>query len=430
MNKRLLIVFTLGFSSGLPLALISSTLQAWFADEGMPLLVTGSLSLLSLPYVYRIAWGPLLDRYALFSLGKRRSWMLVMQGLLLLGFNLMAWLSPAESSHAMVVLGFFLASFSATQDIAIDAHRTEYLPQNEHAMGASLAVLGYRLALLVAGGLALIMASNWGWAVAYRCMGFLMVFGMIATLLSPEPSLNIIHKSSLTESFIAPMKELLSRKGIVTLLFFIFFYKLGEAFTTTTSGIVMPFLIQGLGFSLDTIAYVNKMMGVGAILVGGLTAGILLMRWSLYKALLVFGLFQAVSNLFFIALAMMGKNVPLFTVAVVCDNFAAGMGSTALVALFMKLVDRRFTGTQFSMLVAISTLPRILSGPIAAMLQSSFGWVGVYQMSFLLALGFVPFLMMNRKAIMKENTLPTLGGVSAAPTLVASHRKANSTNSP
>ena len=428
MNKRLLIVFTLGFSSGLPLALISSTLQAWFSDAGMSILATGSLSLLSLPYVYRIAWGPLLDRYSLLRLGKRRSWMLVMQGFLLIGFNVMAWFSPRTSPELLVALGFLMASFSATQDIAIDAHRTEYLPQNEHAIGASLAVFGYRLALLVAGGVALIIAGHWGWAVAYRSMGFLMVLGMIATLCSPEPSLKTMNKSSLTESFAAPIKELLSRKGIVALLFFIFFYKLGEAFTTTTSGIVMPFLIQGLGFSLDSIAYVNKMMGVGAILLGGLTSGLLLMRWSLYKALLVFGLFQAVSNLFFIALAIIGKNLALFAIAVVCDNFAAGMGSTALVALFMKLVDRRFTGTQFSLLVAISTLPRILSGPLAAMLQSWFGWVGVYQVSFLLALGFVPFLMMNRKQIMTDKIVIPGDNGAASAALGVTNAKVDSPN--
>ena len=134
MNKRLLIVFTLGFSSGLPLALISSTLQAWFSDTGMSVLATGSLSLLSLPYVYRIAWGPLLDRYSLLPLGKRRSWMLVMQGFLLSGFNTRAWFSPTTSPQLMMALGFLMASFSATQDIAIDAHRAEYLPENEHAM--------------------------------------------------------------------------------------------------------------------------------------------------------------------------------------------------------------------------------------------------------------------------------------------------------
>ena len=408
MNKRLLIVFTLGFSSGLPLALISSTLQAWFSDTGMSVLATGSLSLLSLPYVYRIAWGPLLDRYSLLPLGKRRSWMLVMQGFLLIGFNTMAWFSPTTSPQLMMALGFLMASFSATQDIAIDAHRAEYLPENEHAMGASMAVFGYRLALLVAGGVALIIAEHWGWAVAYRCMGFLMILGMIATLCSPEPSLKTTQKTGLTELFIAPIKEFLSRKGIVALLFFIFFYKLGEAFTTTTSGIVMPFLIQGLGFSLDSIAYVNKMMGIGAILLGGLTSGLLLMRWSLYKALMVFGLVQATTNLFFLALAVVGKNLSLFAVAVVCDNFAAGMGSTALVALFMKLVDRRFTGTQFSMLVAISTLPRIFSGPLAAIFQANFGWIGVYQLSFLLALGFVPFLIMYRQQIMGDSAASTV----------------------
>ena len=403
MNRRLLIVFILGFSSGLPLALITSTLQAWFADTGMSVMATGSLSLIGLPYLYRMIWAPLLDRYSLSSLGKRRSWMLASQTLLLIGFNIMAWFSPATSPKLMAVLAFVLASLSATQDVAIDAHRTEYLPTNQHAMGASLAVLGYRIALLVAGGIALIIAEHLGWAAAYRTMGLLMTLGMVAALCSTEPSLSLSNTPSMRQSFIAPIKELLSRRGIIPLLFFIFFYKLGEAFTTTTSGIVMPFLIQGIGFSLDAIAYVNKMMGVVAIVLGGLTAGILLLRWSLYKALFAFGLLQALTNLLFIVLAVVGKNLSVFSAAVFCDNFAAGMGSTALVALFMRLVDRRFTATQFSILVALSTLPRIVSGPFAALLQSWFGWIGLYQLSFLFALGFVPFLLMIRGNISEEN---------------------------
>lgn len=154
----------------------------------------------------------------------------------------------------------------------------------------------------------------------------------------------------------------------------------------------MPFLIQGLGFSLSTIAYVNKIAGVCAILLGGLVAGLVLLRWSLYRALLIFGLLQAVTNALFILLAVVGKNVFIFSLAVVCDNFAAGMASTALVAYFMQLVDKRFTATQFSILVALSTLPRILSGPIAALLQASFGWVGLYISAFFLAFAFLPFL--------------------------------------
>ena len=162
MNKRLLIVFILGFSSGLPLALISSTLQAWYSEAGLSVWSTGLLSLVGLPYLFRMVWGPFLDRFSLCSLGKRRSWIFVMQGLLLLGFNAMAWFSPSTSPVLMAGLAFMLASFSATQDLAIDAHRIEYLPMPEHGLGASFATFGYRLALLVAGGLALIIAQEYG----------------------------------------------------------------------------------------------------------------------------------------------------------------------------------------------------------------------------------------------------------------------------
>lgn len=397
MNKRLFIVFILGFSSGLPMALISSTLQAWYASSGMSVLVTGTLSLISLPYAYRIFWAPILDRYSLFTMGKRRSWILSMQCLLLLGFNVMAWFTPEQYPTFLAVLALILACFSATQDIAIDAHRTEYLPTTEHALGASLAVFGYRVALLLSGGFALVMAQKLGWAFTYRLMGLLMGIGMLAIFFSKEPRSAINEKTNLTQSFIAPVKDLFARPGIIWLLCFVFCYKLGEAFTTTTSGIVMPFLIQGLGFSLDTIGYVNKMLGVGSILLGGLIAGLLLTRYSLYRSLFFFGLLQALTNVLFVALALVGKNVVLLSIAVFFDNFAAGMGSTALVALFMRLVNKQFTGTQFSILVALSTVPRILSGPVAASIQMAIGWVGLYQLSIVFALAFIPFLILIKE---------------------------------
>lgn len=396
MHKRLLIIFILGFSSGLPLALLSSTLQAWFADSGMSVMATGMLSLVGLPYIFRIVWGPLLDRYSLLPIGKRRSWIGIMQLCLLLGFNAMAWLTPETSPKLMACLAFVLACFSATQDTAIDAHRIEYLPTAEHGLGASIAVVGYRIALLIAGGLALIIAQYAGWAVAYRSMGFLMLLGMIAIFFSPEPSIPMVKKASFATSFIGPVKAFLSRSNVIYLLLFVFFYKIGEAFTTSTSGIMMPFLIQEIGFSLDTIAWVNKIMGVSSVVLGGVVAGLVLIRWSLYRALLVFGLLQALTNVLFIVLAIVGNHLPTFILAVISDNFAAGMGSTALVALFMRIVDRRFTATQFSILVAFSTLPRVFSGPIAALIQAWFGWVGLFEMAFVLALGFIPFLMLIR----------------------------------
>ncbi len=399
MNKRLLIVFLLGFSSGLPLALLGGTLQAWFSASGASVMTTGLLSLVGFPYIYRFLWSPLLDRFSLFKLGKRRSWVLSMQICLLVGFNFLAWLTPTTSPGLMALIAFCLAVCSATQDIGIDAHRTEYLKPEEHGLGASFAVCGYQIAVLLSGGLALIVAYHLGWAFTYRLMGFLMCVGMLVILWSPEPSNEALNEHvGLVESFVAPAKALLLRPGIVAMLFFILCYKLAEAFTTTHSGIIMPFLIQGMGFSLDVIGYVNKVMGVGAILLGGIVAGVLLTRWSLYRALWTFGLFQALAHLLFVALAIVGKNTTLFALAVVFNNLAAGMGSTALVAFFMRWVDKRFTATQFSLLIGIASLARVLSGPLGAGLQYYVGWAGLYEIAFVLTLSFVPFLVLMCRA--------------------------------
>lgn len=399
MKRRLFIVFLLGFSSGLPLALLGGTLQAWFADAKVSVMTTGLLSLIGFPYIYRFLWAPLLDHFPLTKLGKRRSWILLMQLLLLLGFNALAWLSPTSSPGLMGLIGLLLAVCSATQDVAIDAHRIEYLPPEAHALGASLAVCGYQVALLLSGGLALVMAHHFDWAITYRVMGALLTLGMFSVLITSEPSKpSNIEKASLTEAFIQPAKALLARNGVIWMLLFVLFYKLAEAFTTTNSGIIMPFLIQGLGFSLDVIGYVNKVMGVSAVLLGGLAAGIILTRWSLYRALWTFGFFQSFSHLFFVALALVGKHTTLFAVAVVFNNLALGMGATALVAFLMRWVDKAFTATQFAILIGVSSLPRVFSGPIGGLLERLVGWAGLYEITFLLTLAFVPFIILMQKA--------------------------------
>ncbi len=185
---------------------------------------------------------------------------------------------------------------------------------------------------------------------------------MIASWISMEPSHPQPSSLGLGKTFVQPFQELCQRPYFGVLIAFILLYKLGEAFTSTTSGIVMPFLIQGLGFSLETIAYVNKLIGILAIVGGGLLAGVLLLYWSLYRALLCFGILQALTNVLFVMLVVFGANIPLFVVAVIADNLAAGMGTTALVALLMHVVDKRYTATQFSLLVAVSSLPRVFFG--------------------------------------------------------------------
>lgn len=394
MIVKLAIVFFLGFSSGLPLCLISSTLQAWYAQDGMSLWFTGSLSLAGLPYLYRALWSPLFDRYYLSRFGRRRTWMLACQLLLCAGFWIMSYLTPQNYPYAMMIMAFLLAVLSSSQDSVIDAQRLEYLPKAWHGMGATLAVSGYRIALMLSGGAALVMAQYWGFSATYKIMALMMLIGFITSLLSKEPRLPYLQAPDAKgwfSLFWQPFKELFGRAEFLTLLVFIVLFKMGEAFTASTSGIVMPFLIQGMGFSLETIGYVNKIIGVIAVLCGGAVAGFWLLRYSLSRALLYFGLVQAATNALFCLLAYAGARTDLLVLAVFCDNFAVGLGSTALVALFMRLVKREYSATQFSILVAVASLPRVFSGPLAASIQHYAGWLGLYQIAFLLAFAFIPF---------------------------------------
>lgn len=396
MFKKLLIVLLLGFSSGLPLSLVSSTLQAWFADAGLSIWITSSLSLISLPYLFRFLWAPLLDRYKILALGRRRGWIFAMQVLLMIGLHMMTWFTPTASPWTMASLAFILAFFSATQDAAVDAQRVEYLPREYYGLGASIFSTGYRAGMLLSGGFALVIAQKYSWVIAYRVMSIAFIIGMFATLWSTEPQKPSVDKDVI-HTFIEPIQELVTRSGILPFCLFILLYKLGEVFTTSISGVVMPFLIQGLGFSLDTIGYVNKIWGAFALILGGLVGGVLMLRLSLYRALLYFGLLQAITNLMFIFLAIAGKHLGLFIAAVISDNFAAGMGSTALVAVIMGFVNQKFTATQFSILVCIAGLPRVFSGPIGAFLQSHYGWIGLFIIAFFLSLMFIPFLQHLRR---------------------------------
>lgn len=391
-TKRLFIVFLLGFSSGLPFALLGGTLQAWYADVGMSVKLTGALSLLGLPYLFKMFLAPFLDKYPLSHLGRRKSWMLLTQGLLLIGFNALAWFSPTTASTTMLLIAFALTCCSALQDVVVDAQRIEYLPLEDHGLGAALAMCGYRLALLLGGGLALVLAHYHGWVFTYRVVGLGMGFGLFATLWSKEPV--CVEKAWV--SWVSPFQELIARPKIGSLLLFILLYKAGEAFTTSSSGIIIPFLRQGLDFSLETIGYVNQFMGLGALITGGLAAGIMLRYYSLFNSLLCFGLFQACANLLFVALALVGKQFILLAVAVFMDNLAAGMGSTALVALLMRVVNRQFTATQFALLAAVSLLPRTFSGLFAPWVQGLLGWSGLYVTAFVLSLCFLPYLFQVR----------------------------------
>lgn len=395
--QRFTIVFILGFASGLPYTILGSTLQAWFADAGLDVATVGLVSLMGLPYSYRMFFAPLVDKYTFFGMKRRRAWMISMQLLLVFGVLALSFFTPHDSCKTMLLLAFILSICSALLDVAIDAQRIEYLTEENYALGAALAIFGYRIAMLIGSGFILVFASLYGFNLSFRLLAILIFLGLFTAFISQEPEVsNSKMPTGTAVSWGEPFKQLFSSKNITWICIFIFLYKFGEVFTTTSSGIIMPFLRQELQFSLATIGYVNKIVGIGALLVGGLISGLILKKYSLFKTLLYIGIAQACSNILFIILAINGKVLWLLVLAVFCDNLIAGMGATALVTLIMEIVDTRYTATQFSILISISSLPRIFSGPIGAYLQSKLGWVNLFAVSCVLALFFIPVLLKLR----------------------------------
>ncbi|MDP3558721.1 MAG: MFS transporter [Legionellaceae bacterium] len=389
---HLFFIFLLGFSSGLPFAILSTTLIAWFSFSDAPLAITALFSITNIPYAYRVFWAPLLDRYNFSRLGKRRSIIISMQILICIGFYFISTLSPENDAILLLLLALILAFFSATQDAVIDAHRIEYLPEKLHGLGSSLAVSGYRCGLLC-GGLSLIVAQHIGFPSTYRYLCLLFIPPFLATLYSKEPQHPKTSAfSSWRETFFTPIENVYQRPYFWSLVAYILLFKCGDIFTSSTSAIALPFLIQHSGFSLQEIGYIQKLLGTSAIIIGGISSGVLLLYWPLARALKTLGILQACCNLLFAFLAYSGKNIFLLGGCVVIDNLASGMASTALLALLMRLTNTAFAATQFSIFVCIAMLPRVFSGPIGTYLQQHFGWEGLYILAFFLALGFLPFL--------------------------------------
>ena len=381
-------ILFLGFASGLPLALTSGTLQAWMAVEDVDLTTIGIFSLVGLPYTIKFLWAPLMDRYVPPFLGRRRGWLLLTQFGLILGIAAMASVSPSESTWMMATLALFVVFASASQDIVFDAYRTDMLKPRERGFGAALAVGGYRVAMLVSGAMALVVADQAGWRSTYFLMAGLMVIGLLATLAGPLPPPQIRPPRTLADAVGRPLKEFFSRPGAVALLSMIVLYKLGDAFAGTLS---TTFLIRGPGFSLSDVGLVNKGMGLAATLIGAVLGGLWLARLGLFRSLLLFGVLQALTNLGFMWLAAVGKNYFLMVGVIGMENLAGGMGTAAFVALLMALCDQRYSATQYALFSALAVLGRVYVGPSAGFLVESVGWVTFF---FLTTLAALPGLLL------------------------------------
>jgi PAT family beta-lactamase induction signal transducer AmpG len=358
----------LGFASGLPYALTTDAFTAWLTKANFDLKAIGWLGLISLPYSFKFIWSPILDRFAP-PLGRRRGWMAISQiSLIFVILALAVYMptvaaaganKPPELVTILVGLAVALAFFSATQDIAIDAYRTDVLSERETGAGVAVFTTGYRIALLLTGWIGFNLADRVGWPGVYGLMGAFMAIGLVSTFLAPQPIKAEEPPESIAAAVIEPFRDFLQRLGWKQALFtliFIILYKLGDAMVAKMA---VPFLGgKGLGFSDSDIGNIRQGLGLVATIVGTLSGGAFLSQLGINKSLWIFGIVQAVSNIGYYLLAVFGKNYPLMIGAINVENFSGGLGTAGFLGFLMSLCNARFSATQFALLSSLMAVGR------------------------------------------------------------------------
>lgn len=363
----------LGFSSGLPFFLTRSNLQAWMTVENIDITAIGLVNLVALPYSLKFVWSPLLDRFVPPFMGRRRGWLIITQVALFLAIAAMAVQRPAQALQLLVINAVAIAFFGATQDIAADAYRTDVLEKLEMGAGAAVFVLGYRVALLATGSVAFILADRMPWPVVYLLMSALMLIGVAAAIFAPEPVLDHNRPASLAEAVILPFGEFFQRNGLLLgllTLLFIVIYNLADALLGSLS---TPFLLN-TGFSQTDIGAIRGGMGLIATIVGTLVGGSLVSKMGINRALWLFGALQALSNLGYFLLSLVGKNYLFLVLSINIENFCGGLAAAGFVAFLMSLCNQRFSATQYALLTSFMAVSRDILVSPSGYLQKATGW--------------------------------------------------------
>jgi len=423
-DRRILVILFLGFSSGLPLLLVFSTLSVWLKLEGVSLTAIGLFSLVRTPYTFKFLWAPLIDRLAppLLGrlLGRRRGWALLTQAALMASIFAMAGTSPAADPAMTALFALFVAFCSASQDIVIDAYRVEILEDDEQGAGAGMIVLGYRVGMLTAGAGALWLASAFTWHQVYVIMGALVAVGMVTIILAPEPRAGRSLESAAAEesrirdhlaaglspkaarllawfyeAVVAPFRDFMGHRGWVAVVLFIMLYKLGEAYLGVMAN---PFYVE-MGFTTVEIANVSKVFGLGATIIGGLIGGIMVGRLGILPSLMVCGVLQIAGTLVFVAQALIGHSVPMLIVTIAAENVTAGMATSAFVAYLSSLCSQAYTATQYALLSSFMAFARDVLSASAGWMADQLHWIGFFLFSAGAAVpGLLVLLWLMRRA--------------------------------
>jgi MFS transporter, PAT family, beta-lactamase induction signal transducer AmpG len=394
-SPKMLAILVLGAASGFPNQITESALQAWLKDSGATNTTIGVLSYVALPYLLKFLWAPFIDRYPLPILGRRRGWIFVIQLALAATIAMFALQNPAESLTPIAICAVAIVFFSATQDIAFDAYRTDVAEPHERGLAAAASNLGYRTTAWLASAFALVVADFFGWKPALLILAAVMAGFCLGTLLAPEPHYRHQPPRTLRESVVTPLQELLGSPGAIAFIVLVLLFKVGDAFALR---LFTPFMMD-VGFSKTEIALVLKALFTASAVIGAILGGIFMVKLGLLRSMLIFGVLQAASNLLYYALALTGKNYPLMVAAVSIDNLAGAMGNIASVALMMALCDVRFSAFQYALLSAIALTPRYMLGGPAGWIADNAGWDVYYIVSVLLAMPGLALVWVMRNKI-------------------------------
>ncbi|MDZ4141853.1 MAG: MFS transporter [Methylotenera sp.] len=485
--QRLISILFLGFASGLPLALTGQAMQAWLTTDGVAIATIGFLALVGMPYTFKFLWAPLMDRFEPPLLGRRRGWLVLTQLVLAASIYYLSTISYEIRPATFAVVALLVAFLSASQDIVIDAYRTDVLEVAERGIGASMSVLGYRIGMILSGGIALIWADQWhSWSRVYAMMAGVMLFAALFSFVflpSVKSDIKPLHSDPKKEllGFLAlvlgvlagvyitrlafsavgvdfneankwmqlayvlvslsvalplgvkvaqfvgfatltqSLSSYFNQKSAWAFLILIILYKLGDAFA---GSLFTPFLLKGMLFTQIEVGIVNKIIGIWLTIIGAFIAGLLMMRLSLFQALMSFGILQLLSNFGFYALAVLGKGAwgsftlmpfdlgfvavaaptqidSLLMSAIALENITSGMGTAAFVALLMSLCSNQFSATHYALLSALAAVGRIYVSPVAGVLSESFGWASFFLFSVVMAVPGVVMLWWMRESVVR-----------------------------
>jgi len=404
-NRRMVICIFQGLSSGMPLYVLTQLIPGWLRTEGVDLATIGLFAILTIPYNWKFLWAPLLDRYRLPILGRRRGWILLSQVLLLLSIASFSGIDPTAELGPLIWIVVATSFFSATQDIVIDAYRREMLPDDELGTGNSIHINAYRMSSLVPGSLAFVLADFMPWSTVFWVVALFMIVGILATLWIPETALAETAPQSIVSAVVNPFIEFFTRtnvKSALLMLSFILLYKLGDNMAVALQ---TPFFID-MGFTLTEIGLVAKFAILGSSILGTALGGVIMLRVSINRSLWLFGIVQMLSILGYAALVKIGANLYALFAAASFEYIGVGLGTVAITAFIAKQTNTKFTVTQLALLLSVVTIPRTVASATTGFIIEAIGYFNFFLLCFLLAIPGM--LLLFIVAPWSENTAETI----------------------